>query len=665
MDSIWKLTRTQYDLVVVDEATFVRFHFVSGTIDKRIAEVVDKFRQIMRSAKKIIIMQHQITERCIEFYCEAAEIDPEVEVTRRKLDRPLPLHPRRYTNDDVGLLALLASTYVDNIPVDKTTNTAILPSKCPIVVFCTRADHARLLYTIIRSLANEKFGPQAAERIKGIWSAVQDEPWAKAFLRDPARYDKDADVLIVTTVLQAGHSLDKWFRISFDFMFVGTSLFREELQFIARLRIIDREDELAPEHFSFVQKGKANAYVASYLRQCNFINDLSVDDDISRYLSTVLASVRSEFADTCNRHHWLWSREYAKSKVSYNAIRFPIAPGASGEFTRDWAANRIKDWCLANHASLRSYLADFEHGRTTLLRELDYAIEREVNITLNLHMSKVSRRIAEHIRCGNHRGGMHVLVYCFGKKLPDTECKVKARLNATYQLGAYLDYCLSRSMQPLDFESSRYYQARQKSFSRIPGSKQVTIFAEFIFYLLQLYGAFTAGRCRLHLDAFSKAPSWDDIENLLKDHPQFESAYNYTVRTKDQLQIRIKRDKRGRKTPNGLLSICLRRCSLSVKHKRKTRLVNVMDSLLMLKAVSEKDHYLAYRNIIDESLWAATEAKFSELVEETHSAEYRTGAAGLAALLETEADINMNNSLKHDNPNSEAITNELKRPRQS
>ncbi|KAI9366431.1 hypothetical protein BD770DRAFT_303340, partial [Pilaira anomala] len=48
--------------------------------------------------------------------------------------------------------------------------------------------------------------------------------------------------LIVTNVLQAGHSLDSHFTTSYDILFNNVLSFREELQFTSRLRYFDRAD---------------------------------------------------------------------------------------------------------------------------------------------------------------------------------------------------------------------------------------------------------------------------------------------------------------------------------------------------------------------------------------------------------------------------------------
>ncbi|KAI8378079.1 uncharacterized protein BYT42DRAFT_478444, partial [Radiomyces spectabilis] len=54
--------------------------------------------------------------------------------------------------------------------------------------------------------------------------------------------------LIVTSVMQAGHSLDRHFVTSYDFLFNGVLTFREELQFVSRLRYLHRTDVRNTKH---------------------------------------------------------------------------------------------------------------------------------------------------------------------------------------------------------------------------------------------------------------------------------------------------------------------------------------------------------------------------------------------------------------------------------
>ncbi|KAK9345822.1 hypothetical protein V1522DRAFT_442685 [Lipomyces starkeyi] len=223
------LDNAAYDLVIIDECVFVMHHFLAGTMTVNLPNIVDAFRFYLRSARKVIAMQHRIPESCIAFYmhCMALPWDLNNAVIRRKVECPVVLHPMRVLTEESGcnlLTCKLISTYIEHF--DRENGR----SRMPIVVFTTRADHAALLLNLLRQVARERF--DAEDRIKAIWAGIQDDDWMTEFLARPNSEVEDADVLITTSVLQAGHSLDRYFRISFDFLFVGVLSFREELQFI-------------------------------------------------------------------------------------------------------------------------------------------------------------------------------------------------------------------------------------------------------------------------------------------------------------------------------------------------------------------------------------------------------------------------------------------------
>ena len=81
LDSLWKVYDAgaePYDVVVIDEALFVMHHFVSGTITDKLMDVIHAFRFYLSTARKVVIMQHRITENCISWYEGAIAFQPEL-----------------------------------------------------------------------------------------------------------------------------------------------------------------------------------------------------------------------------------------------------------------------------------------------------------------------------------------------------------------------------------------------------------------------------------------------------------------------------------------------------------------------------------------------------------------------------------------------------------
>ncbi|KAK9328089.1 hypothetical protein V1520DRAFT_347044 [Lipomyces starkeyi] len=262
LDSLYKLKVDEpYDLVIIDECVFVMYHFLGGTMSVNLPSIVDAFRFFLRSAGTVITMQHRIPESCIAFYMDCMSLPWGTNgVIRRKVDNPVILHPMKVLTKQSGcnlLTCKLVSTYIEHF--DREQGRSVMP----IVVFTTRADHAALLLSILRQVARERF--QAEDRIKAVWAGIQDDGWVKEFLARPNAKVDDADVLVTTSVLQAGHSLDRYFRVSFDFLWHGVLSFREELQFISRLRYVGRVD-MAEYKYGWILDGTVGAKLAGQRR---------------------------------------------------------------------------------------------------------------------------------------------------------------------------------------------------------------------------------------------------------------------------------------------------------------------------------------------------------------------------------------------------------------
>ena len=235
--------------------------------------VISKFRSILRCAGRVVIMQHRIPESTIAFYTNAMGLQwDDVSVTRRKLDRPVTLHHTKYVKNSFILEALLIDHCISNY--DKTLGRSLFP----IIVFTTRADHAGMLTWSIKQTLKERIpgedGVLAASRVKGIWAHVQKDSWVTKFLKDPNLAASECDVCVVTSVLQAGHSLDKHFRTSFAFLFCDVLTYREELQFTSRLRFLGRTDMMEYRYRWLITICRYIRHLLTYGQQVHLVNYL-------------------------------------------------------------------------------------------------------------------------------------------------------------------------------------------------------------------------------------------------------------------------------------------------------------------------------------------------------------------------------------------------------
>ena len=124
----------------------------------------------------------------------------------------------------------------------------------------------------------------------------------------------ECDILIVTSVLQAGHSLDRHFVTSYDFLFTRVLTFREELQFISRLRYFGRQDVRGSKH-AWIQPSKANRTIASIKRLRTAITEIADMNSPTRSVGT-------------GQFRWQTERNrYRDQKGSVSqSDSFPVAP---------------------------------------------------------------------------------------------------------------------------------------------------------------------------------------------------------------------------------------------------------------------------------------------------------------------------------------------------
>ncbi|KAI0994302.1 hypothetical protein K3495_g13880 [Podosphaera aphanis] len=178
-------------------------------------------------------------------------------------------------------------------------------TNCPIVVFCSLATHA----TVLLSYWTEAVAPTALakSRARGIWGSIQEHEFAKAFLANPNRFACECDILFVTPILQAGHSLDKRFRLSFSLLANKNLNHRDEFQFTTRLR---QRADLVPYRYAYIESELRNEQMADqgqitfeYNHTARVYGEQAMGEGI---VLSILTEADAELADTKNRHVQLW-----------------------------------------------------------------------------------------------------------------------------------------------------------------------------------------------------------------------------------------------------------------------------------------------------------------------------------------------------------------------
>ena len=126
---------------------------------------------------------------------------------------------------------------------------------------------------------------------------TQLNPWVKLFVTDPNKYITDCDVLILSPVLQAGHSIEKHIMKQFCFFDTNVQSHADEVQMFERVR---RTKRVLEHPVLYIEGGRAGRKQATFDRQLQH-SSRYFDDHLVR---SAYADYLCERADTYNRHFW-------------------------------------------------------------------------------------------------------------------------------------------------------------------------------------------------------------------------------------------------------------------------------------------------------------------------------------------------------------------------
>ncbi|KAJ3406425.1 hypothetical protein HDV05_006014, partial [Chytridiales sp. JEL 0842] len=178
-------SNNSYDVVVFDEASFARFHTLSSTLAPRLPKVLARCQQVLQEAKKVLIMQHDLTQDDVDYYLAFEGIDPEdrTMVYYRLLQIPPRLAPIKITTNLALLITRVCRQFLASF-VDGVCQE-------PMLICCTSVKITMLFIQYLKSIA------PYPERAHAIWSQVQEENWNASFMSDPNAFSSQADVLVM------------------------------------------------------------------------------------------------------------------------------------------------------------------------------------------------------------------------------------------------------------------------------------------------------------------------------------------------------------------------------------------------------------------------------------------------------------------------------------
>lgn len=582
-----------YDMIVLDEGGMTKYHLASVTMQSRCVQVLRRLEYILSKAKKILVSQFRLTETDVRFYCGLVGVDPEDRqlVSRRKLNRPPPLHPVQQVDDFSIALSRLIAFYREQYDVNRDR------TNCPIICFFTNMNICRCVMALMKMIAPS---PLAQDRIIGVWSSNQDEDWPRKFLSDPNYYSHQADVLLITPILQAGHSLDGWFQCAFDFLHSGVLTHREEVQLIGRLRLLGRSD-LYTWRFAFIEKGRPDSRLVQQERvHNNMTKTLKVMSLLAELSNSVQVDILSErhmeHADTVNRHSYLWEQEYAQAQITFETMR---------SFTHwdEWTADRcrtwVKDYMQKTGKSIsRFFLCYTEQTLDEDMRrvyEESQILDSFENFNAEIQATKMS--IQSVLGWADKDQAVQIIARIFPTKAMNSTKAVKY-LAKYFAFGRYLDLCIHEHRSQLVPDRMQDYWETRLSHATTAqeGVKLSSVF--FTRNLCRLLFpedgilSFPIGSFTLSTDAEKRA-----IEGCLGAPHLYESFHQQSLR----------KTLANDKNIYGVLKKCLNNMGLQCVNTRKrsaedTKICeisfsSVVNACTILRLLYKPDHFATFQRI--------------------------------------------------------------------
>jgi late competence protein required for DNA uptake (superfamily II DNA/RNA helicase) len=307
----------KYSLVVIDEAGFVRRHYVQGTFQnsKDRMKSYKVLQHHILDASLVIVMQDALSESDVVFYRNIGHFN--VEQIRRVY------MPRRPLSD------VLRSTSSENLWMTALRKSVNAGHK--VFVCCSMRNDAEVLYSTIISCALFK-PPNCSleewrERVALITGTNTFPKHKIAHVDEFALRFKDFDVAITTSVLETGVSLSGHYTHVFGHFKRTPITHATQAQLASRVRNAERV-------FLLLQRGQELSFTAKVKQIARLLKyDLaSVEEAI---FNDTVADVMAEFADTYNNNDSLWKEIRLSVSVDEDSTSFNSRLCAAGFLNSD------------------------------------------------------------------------------------------------------------------------------------------------------------------------------------------------------------------------------------------------------------------------------------------------------------------------------------------
>ena len=342
VNSLVKLPRKRYDVVILDECGYIRRHFLSATLEKILYPVWQRFVDLLKDAGTVVMLQDGISRDDVQFYTDidGVDCDDRSNVVCTQLKKPRVIHPIKYTDSFKTAFHMMVKCYTSAFEeVDGSV-------KCtqPFIVFCSSLSVAEFIVTVLKETG--KRNNWDINRIHGIWSTVKEESeFTMRFAVDPNASSKEADVVVCTSVVGAGFSITHHFGSFHAFLDLNILTHTEETQFVQRLRFV--MDELRPDSkrqsYIFVAKGRGARYeytdvLESYdvVRKLLYTQGQELRCPVAN-LECTHARIVTEAQNTRDRHVELWERYAGFLQSEFEKYTMPVSEC-------EWVRDRLRKY---------------------------------------------------------------------------------------------------------------------------------------------------------------------------------------------------------------------------------------------------------------------------------------------------------------------------------
>ena len=321
VNSIWRLSKAKYDVVILDECGLIRRHFLSSTCTEMLEPIWTRFVQLVNEADFVVMLQDGVSRDDAQFYTEICNVacDDRTRVTAMSFRKPVRIHPLKRPTKWEAAGANMTKCDIDPIKDGHCQQ--------PLMVFCSSVKFAEFLVEHLRKVASTMVPhhgdqPQAdPARVKGVWGSIRDtDPFCQAFAEDPNLAATQADVVVCTSVVGAGFSIESHFVAFHAFLFTGILSHGEEEQFIQRLRFIMKYLPRNAHRQSYLYLEKGRGAAVDYARVLSDFNEARLmllktshaGNTASVYvLEVAQARIATEASETRCRHVDMWVKDWS------------------------------------------------------------------------------------------------------------------------------------------------------------------------------------------------------------------------------------------------------------------------------------------------------------------------------------------------------------------